>query len=115
MKPFGKKILAKELGAWYGFQGLNGDGGYYARTGERRRYLLMDGHDMPNAYNTVQNFEWAGWESGLFHDVGAFQWTMATLIALARRTGRTLVMPRILADHGEFSCAKQLVCRVACN
>jgi hypothetical protein len=68
MKPFGKKILAKELGAWTGFTGPNGDGGYYARTGERRRYLLMDGHDMPNAYSIVQNFEWPGWESDLFHN-----------------------------------------------
>ncbi|CAB9508952.1 UDP-galactopyranose mutase [Seminavis robusta] len=98
-KPHGKKIMAKELGAWYGFDGPNGDGGYYRRTGERRRYLWMDGH-MPNTYNTVQNWEWAGWESGLFHDVGSVKYTMATLLALARRTGRIFVMPKIHADHG---------------
>ena len=50
-KPFGKKMLAKELGAW------NGAGGYYSAKGESRRYLMMEGHDSPNSYNTRQTFE----------------------------------------------------------
>ena len=51
LKPFGKKIMAKELGVWMGFTGPNGEDGYYARTEERRRYLLMDGHGSPSSYH----------------------------------------------------------------
>ena len=98
-KPHGKKILAKELGAWYGFEGPNGEGGYYRRKGANRRYLWMDGH-MPNSYSSVANFEYNGWESALFHSEQVFKYTMATLLALARRTGRIFVMPRFVADHG---------------
>ena len=79
----------QELGAWTGFTGPNGDGGYYARTAERRRYLWMDGHDSPSSYNMVQlpSHEPRGLE--------AVRWTMAALLALAKRTGRIFVMPKI--------------------
>jgi hypothetical protein len=99
--PFGKKILAKELGAWTGFTG-SGVAGYYARTGTHRRYLWMDGHDSPNAYNTVQSFEWDAMnaESLLVHNAAAFRWTMAVLLALARRTGRIVQMPQLLSEEG---------------
>jgi UDP-galactopyranose mutase len=97
--PFGKKILAKELGAWYGFEGPNGDGGYYRRTGERRRYLWMDGH-LPNTYNIMQNWEFDPWEGQIFLEVQAFRYTIAALLALARRTGRIFVMPKLLGGHG---------------
>lgn len=95
-RPFGKKILAKELGVWYGA------GGYYSKTGTNRRYLWMDGHDSPNTYNTVQNFEWDVLDSKsfIFNDVDSFRWTMATLLALARRTGRIFQMPTLLSDLG---------------
>jgi len=95
-KPHGKKILAKELGVWYGFEGPNGEGGYYQRKGDKRRYLWMDGH-MPNSYSPVLNVEYEGWESGLFHDELSFKYTMATLLALARRTGRIFVIPKFVA------------------
>ena len=36
----------------------------------------------------------------MFHDLNAFKYTMALLLALARRTGRIFIMPKILADHG---------------
>ena len=101
-KPFGKKIMAKELGAWTGFRGPDGRGGYYARTGERRRYLWMDGHDSPNAYNTLQSFEWDAMnqESMVVNNAAAFKWTIAVLLALARRTGRIFVMPKVIAEEG---------------
>lgn len=46
------------------------------------------------------NWEYKGKESDLFHDRGSLTWSIATLLALARRTGRIFVMPRIQADHG---------------
>jgi hypothetical protein len=101
-RPFGKKILAKELGAWTGFTGTYGDGGYYARTGVNRRYLMMDGHDSPSSYNTVQTFEWDAMnaESFLVNSASAFQWTMAVLLSLARRTGRIFIMPKLISKEG---------------
>ena len=97
-KPFGKKILAKELGAW------TGAGGYYSKTGESRRYLMMEGHDSPNSYNLLQSFEYDAMmsESYLVNNAKAFQWTMAVLLALARRTGRIFIMPKIIAVDGSY-------------
>lgn len=94
-KPWGKKIMAKELGAW------TGTSGYYSRTGKNRRYLWMDGHDSPSTYNTIQSFEWGMMvESFLVNDFSSLKWTMAVLLALSRRTQRIFVMPKILAQHG---------------
>mmetsp|Transcript_31242 Transcript_31242/g.59395 ORF Transcript_31242/g.59395 Transcript_31242/m.59395 type:complete len:785 (+) Transcript_31242:169-2523(+) len=107
-KPWGKKMVAKELGAWFGFTGRRGaggdggGGGYYARSGSHRRYLWMDGHDTPNAYNTVQNFEYDAMnsESLVVNHVESFRWTMATLLALARRCGRIFQMPSVTSEEG---------------
>ncbi|KAL7536056.1 hypothetical protein ACHAXR_006892, partial [Thalassiosira sp. AJA248-18] len=101
-KPFGKKIIAKELGAWTGFTGPSGAAGYYARTGANRRYLWMDGHDSPNTYNTVQNFEWDSMnaESLIVNHAESFRWTMAVLLSLARRTGRIFQMPKLISEEG---------------
>jgi len=57
-KPFGKKIIAKELGVWMGFTDPDGEGRYYARTEERRRYLLMHDHGSPSSHNIFQSFGW---------------------------------------------------------
>ncbi|KAL7527036.1 hypothetical protein ACHAWF_002011, partial [Thalassiosira exigua] len=115
-KPFGKKVLAKELGAWHGFVGsstqssssggskLDDDdvAGYYVRRGARRRYLWMDGHDSPSSYNALQSFEWDPMdaESYVVNSASAFRWTVAVLLALARRTGRTFVMPKLIGEEG---------------
>ena len=97
--PHGKKILAKESGAWYGFEGPDGKAGYYKRKEKHRRYLWMDGHIL-NGHSSVMNWEYVGNESGLFHDIASLQWTIATLIALARRTHRIFILPRFLGERG---------------
>jgi len=69
--PFGKKILAKELGSWYGFrsqtQANDEAAGYYVRSGRHRRYIMLDGFDSPNVYNTMQSYDF-GSELDLFTD-----------------------------------------------
>jgi len=59
----------------------------------------MDGHVL-NGYSMVMNWEYDGGESGTNHDRRAMQWTMATLLALARRTGRIFIQPRIVSEFG---------------
>lgn len=46
------------------------------------------------------NFEYGGLESNLFNDKLSFTWTIATLLALARRTGRSIVLPKLQHHHG---------------
>lgn len=97
--PHGKKIVAKEAGAWYGFEGPASEAGYYRRKGKHRRYLWMDGHIL-NGFSTIMNWEYEGQESGIYHDIDSLRWTIAALMALARRTGRIFILPRLLQDRG---------------
>ncbi|CAB9496882.1 expressed unknown protein [Seminavis robusta] len=104
--PHGKKMLAKEMGAWYGFNGDDGliitteqAAGYYHREGAARRYILLDGHIL-NGYSTVMNWEFQGDEAGLYHCIENLRWTVAALVALARRTGRILILPPVAKDRG---------------
>ena len=115
--PHGKKMLAKEMGAWYGYRrgSPNNDGGgveessstsqagqagYYHRQGvNNRRYLWMDGH-LLNGYSDIMNFEFDPHEAGLYHNTDNLKWTMAALLALARRTGRIFILPRMLQGRG---------------
>ena len=97
--PHSKKILAKELGAWYGFRGPSGEAGYYHRTNEHRRYLWLDGHIL-NGYSLEMNWEFDAYEGGIYHDMESLRWTMATLVALARRTGRIFILPRLMQGRG---------------
>lgn len=87
MGPHGKMQIAKELGVYYGSHG------YYSSKG---RYLWLD--QLDNSYSMVMNFQHIGW--GTYHDGRAMKWTMATLIALAKRTNRIWVLPKIQADIG---------------
>jgi Nucleotide-diphospho-sugar transferase len=95
--PHGKKMLAKEMGAWYGFRGPAGEAGYYARKGHARRYLVMDGHIL-NGYSMVMNWEFQNTESAIYHNPENLKWTIAVLVALARRTGRILILPPVAKD-----------------
>lgn len=90
--PHGKKMVAKELGAYTGFVGTPEatGGGYYKRTGARRRYLMMDGRVL-GGYSSVQR--------NVYHDYLQLQWHIAVLVALARRTDRIFVLPRIASDY----------------
>lgn len=98
--PHGKKWVAKELGAWYGYRSPNGIGGYYHRQGNYRRYLWMDGRAL-GGYSMVQgDAETGGW--GRYHDERSFRFTIATVVALARRTHRILVLPKIIRDRGVY-------------
>ena len=93
--PHGKKMIAKELGVYYGFhtqpRGTSDPkalaAGYYDRSGENRRYLWLDTDLRSNFYSmTLQ---------GRYHDHHLFEWTMAILIAIARKTNRILVLPQM--------------------
>ena len=88
--PHGKKMIAKELGAWYG------SGNYY--YGKHNRYLWLDGHTW-NGFSMAMS--WPGfdpWES--YHHIELLFWSIAATVALARRTNRIWVMPKILNDAG---------------
>lgn len=112
--PHGKKMIAKELGVYYGFHTHprtnrrasidepTGDplepsarpddnlvaAGYYDRSGENyRRYIWLDTDIRSNFYSIVENVR--------YHDKHALEWTMALLIAIARKTDRILVLPQI--------------------
>ncbi len=100
--PHGKKMNAKELGVYYGFRshpkgtpiGNPTSGGYYDRSGEKRRYLWLDSELRNNLYSIS--------EPNHFHMKGVFEWTMAILIAIARKTNRILVLPQVF-DSGHDS------------
>mmetsp|Transcript_22275 Transcript_22275/g.55171 ORF Transcript_22275/g.55171 Transcript_22275/m.55171 type:complete len:736 (-) Transcript_22275:55-2262(-) len=93
--PHGKKMNAKELGVYYGFRSFpkgspGADpivGGYYERSGEKRRYLWLDTDTRTNFYSHS--------DSNHYHYNQALEWTMAILIAIARKTNRILVLPQI--------------------
>ena len=77
----GKMQVAKELSVFYGAHG------YYSSEG---RYLWLDRLD--NSYSMVMQ--------NAYHDGLAMKWTVSALIALAKRTNRIWVLPRIQADIG---------------
>jgi hypothetical protein len=77
-------MWAKELGGWYGFKcstDVNNpapQAGYYLRTGERRRYLMLDGQVL-GGHSTVMAIgdRWAN-----YHDSEKASWTFAFLVSL---------------------------------
>jgi hypothetical protein len=92
--PHGKKMVAKELGAWYGAND------YYSTD---NRYLWLDGHawngySMTMIWSSDANKSY----SEVYHNLKVLQWTTAATIALARRTNRIWVMPKIFGDHGVY-------------
>ena len=103
--PHGKKMVAKELGVYYGFHShtagtTNNDedaAGYYDRSGKNRRYLWLDTDMRTNFYSI------ANWNH--YHNRGMFEWTMAILIAIAKQTDRILVLPQVFdadMDAGNY-------------
>jgi hypothetical protein len=87
--------VAKELGVWYGFESKgthhnsdNTQGGYYNRTDEYRRYIWLDG-PMGNTYSLQD-------ASDRYHNNRIMSWTMAALIAIARRTNRIFILPKVI-------------------
>ena len=110
--PHGKKMVAKELGVYFGFRTPYPDhpestttthtnlrrqssrssrrehGGYYERSGGTyRKYLWLDGDVRSNFFSLAHPER--------YHDKEVLRWTMAILIAIARRTDRILVLPQI--------------------
>jgi len=113
--PNGKKMIAKELGAWYGYQSpssmdvsaVGNDhtanpelAGYYQRTGPQyRRYLMLDGR----AWMGYDFNERVGPDIGFYHNNQVFTWTVALLVAVARQTSRILILPKVFHDRlGNF-------------
>jgi hypothetical protein len=95
--PHGKQMMAREMGAWYGSKG------YYRQTAENdesrnKRYLWLDGYPW-NAWSPVMT--WNSYHPHYdYHSRGSMRWNIAISIALARRTGRIWVMPKILDERG---------------
>jgi len=93
--PHGKKMVAKELGVYYGFhtqplassESKTVAAGYYDRSGEHRRYLWLDTDIRSNFYSIPQQ--------NRYHDHHVVEWTLAILIAIARKTNRILVLPQV--------------------
>ena len=107
--PHGKKMIAKELGAYHGFKTHPGSSsihnkndddsnssvssgddsaGYYERSGESyRKYLWLDGELRSNFYSIAHQ--------NRYHDKVVLRWTLAILIAIARKTNRIFVLPQI--------------------
>ena len=91
LPPHGKKMVSKELGSYTGFTGSpETGGGYYKRHGNRRRYLMADGRVL-GGYSFAQADVW--------HNFLQLQWNVAVLVALARRTDRIFILPRIASDY----------------
>ena len=88
--PHGKKMIAKELSVWHGFRGPQGRGGYYARLGQRRRYLFLDNPGSLGGLSTSPE--------GYKYDF-VVRVRIAFLAALCRRTNRILVLPKVFFDH----------------
>lgn len=88
--PFGKQIVAKELGVWYGWGEATSKAGYYHREGAFRRYLLLENGGTRGGQSFVQ--------SKGYHDEGSFKQQIALLVTLAKATNRILVLPQVLGD-----------------
>jgi hypothetical protein len=105
LNPHGKKMIAKELGAYYGFQTnarpyiINEESiskrppasdvaGYYTRSStSHRRYLVLDGPIRTNFYSMVIQDQ--------YHDRVQFQWIISLLFAIAKLTDRILILPQV--------------------
>eukprot|EP00531_Pseudo-nitzschia_arenysensis_P009158 CAMPEP_0116118414 /NCGR_PEP_ID=MMETSP0329-20121206/2091_1 /TAXON_ID=697910 /ORGANISM="Pseudo-nitzschia arenysensis, Strain B593" /LENGTH=760 /DNA_ID=CAMNT_0003612039 /DNA_START=284 /DNA_END=2566 /DNA_ORIENTATION=- len=100
--PHGKIMNAKELGVYYGFRsypkgtpsGNPTSSGYYVRRGEKRRYLWLDSELRNNFYSFS--------DSNHYQIKAPFEWTMAILIAIARKTDRILVLPQVFQRAGVY-------------
>ncbi|KAG7359217.1 nucleotide-diphospho-sugar transferase [Nitzschia inconspicua] len=107
LNPHGKKMIAREIGAYYGFvtdpNVLHKDGpvqktsnmaGYYARTGSSyRRYLVLDSSLRTNLYSTSP--------AHVYHKPLFFQWIVAVLLTLAKWTDRIFILPQIFMAHND--------------
>lgn len=89
--PFGKEMVAKELGVWYGWGKATSKAGYYHREGSYRRYLFLENAGTRGGQSFVQ--------SKGYHDERAFRRQIAVLATLAKVTNRILVLPQVLSDY----------------
>ena len=88
--PFGKEMVSKELGAWYGWGKATSKAGYYHREGVYRRYLFLDNPGTRGGQSFVQ--------PKVYHSEPLFKRQIAVLAALAKMTSRILVLPQVLGD-----------------
>ena len=116
LHPFGKMMMAKETGIWYGFQTVDKPylidyddeqknswkehdteeeqaplAGYYARTGKYRRYLLVDDDGTLGGHSMQQGSD--------YHYEDSLKWKIAILVTLAQLTNRILILPRVMVDR----------------
>jgi hypothetical protein len=110
LNPHGKKMLARELGVYYGFTtepksyfavGVDDSGfqqsvvesaGYYTRIGDRhRRYVALDGPSRTNFYSMCPD--------EIHNNAVAFQWTVTMLMVIARWSNRILILPQVFISQ----------------
>mmetsp|Transcript_32538 Transcript_32538/g.85738 ORF Transcript_32538/g.85738 Transcript_32538/m.85738 type:complete len:343 (+) Transcript_32538:90-1118(+) len=96
--PHGKKILAMELGAWYGSRGYyrhtsDGAGGLVperAPPARRRKYVAIDGRVFGGLSLCQKDF---------YHQGQVMRLTIAWLATVARLTDRIIILPRVVLDY----------------
>ncbi|KAG7345450.1 nucleotide-diphospho-sugar transferase [Nitzschia inconspicua] len=107
LNPHGKKMIAREIGAYYGFvtdpsqnllhkdvpvQKTSNMAGYYAREGKSyRRYLLLDSSRRTNFYSTSP--------ASIFHKNHFFQWIVAFLLTLSKWSDRIFILPQVFMAY----------------
>ncbi|KAG7355521.1 nucleotide-diphospho-sugar transferase [Nitzschia inconspicua] len=115
LNPHGKKMIAREIGAYYGFKtsptqslvqerdghvksASNNAAGYYARAGDSyRRYVVLDSSLRTNFYSTSPVH--------MYHNTYYFQWIAAVLMAIAKWSDRILILPQVfqaIMDAGSY-------------
>jgi hypothetical protein len=110
LNPHGKKMIARELGVYYGFttepksyftvgadgsglqQGVAESAGYYTRNGERhRRYVALDEPSRTNLYSMCPE--------EIYNNPVAFQWTVTVLMVIARWSNRIFILPQVFISQ----------------
>lgn len=89
----GKKIHAKELGAWHGLGRTSANGtSYYGPLAHdgRTRYVALDGR--PLMALSID-------ERDGYHNARWIKAHIAVLVAIARATQRVAILPKIIADY----------------
>lgn len=91
----GKKIQAKEMGAWHGRGSPPGTPRYYGPAAHdgRTTYLALDGSPL----NGISLCQRDGYHNGRVAKA-----RVAILLALAAYTGRVLLLPRVVVDYHQY-------------
>ncbi|KAG7336522.1 nucleotide-diphospho-sugar transferase [Nitzschia inconspicua] len=108
LNPHGKKMIAREIGAYYGFvtdpspnfgqrfvydvQKSTTAAGYYARAGNAyRRYLVLDSSLRTSFYSTSP--------AHIYYRNDFFEWIVAVLLTIAKWSDRIFILPQVFMAY----------------